>query len=364
VTNEEIMLSVNRIARPVFAALVGAALLAPGAAAQRYTFAGQELTVYNLAGTIRVQGSSGGEIVVNMTKRGADAGKLTVETGKVRGHDAFRVIYPADRIIYRDGRSRWDRTQLHVNSDGTFGDGNEGRQRWGFGNDRVEIASSGRGLEAAADLVVSIPRGRGLTINLAAGDATLENVDGDIRVNVWAADVTTNGTRGSLDLDTGSGEVKITDAEGEITLDSGSGNVTMTRVKGSHLTIDSGSGRVRAETVAVERLNIDSGSGSVDLRGVQAPDIVLDSGSGSVGLELKADVSSVRIDSGSGSVTLGIPESLGAEFEASTGSGGVDFDFPVQILRKSDDFVRVKLGDGHGRISIDSGSGPVRLRKS
>ena len=358
------MSSVNRIAARRFAALVGVALFAHAAAAQRYTFAGQELTVYNLAGTIRVQGSTSGEIVVNLTKRGADAGKLTVETGKVRGHDAFRVIYPSDRIVFRDGRSRWDRTQLQVNSDGTFGDGNEGRQRFGFGNDRVEIVSSGRGLEAAADIIVSVPRGKSLTINLAAGDATLENVDGDIRVNVWAANVTATGTRGSLDLDTGSGEVKVTDAEGDITLDSGSGDVTLTRVKGPHLTIDSGSGRVRAETVDVERLNIDSGSGSVDLRGVQSPDIVLDSGSGSVGLDLKADVSSLRIDSGSGSVTLGIPESLGAELEASTGSGGVDFDFPVQILRKSDDFVRVRLGDGRGHISIDSGSGSVRLRKS
>ncbi len=364
VTNEEIMLSVHRYARPAIAALVGAALFSSVAEPQRYAFSGQELSVYNLAGSIRVQGGTGSEIVVNMTKRGPDASKLTVETGKVRGRDAFRVIYPADRIVFKDGKSRWDRTQLRVTSDGTFGDGDDGRMRFGFGNDRVEITTSGRGLEASADVVVSLPRGRGLTINLAAGDATLENVDGDIRVNVWAADVTTSMTRGSLDLDTGSGEVKVSDAEGDITLDSGSGNVTMTRVKGPHLTVDSGSGRVRGEAVTVDRLNIDSGSGSVDLRGVEAPDIVLDSGSGSVGLDLKGDVSSVKIDAGSGSVTLGIPESLGAELEASTGSGGVDFDFAVQVLRKSDDFVRVKLGDGRGRISIDSGSGSIRLRKS
>lgn len=345
-------------------AAVAIGIAAPAAAAQRYTFSGEELSVYNLVGSIRVQGGSGNEIVVTMTKRGPDASQLTAESGRVRGKDAFRVIYPSDHIVFKDGRSRWDRTQLHVNKDGTFGDSDEGRMRWGFGNDRVEISSSGRGLEAAADLVVSLPRGRGLTINLAAGQATLENVDGDLRVNAWAADVTTNGTKGLLDLDTGSGETKVTDAEGEVTLDSGSGNVTMTRVKGPHLTIDSGSGRVRAEAIVVDRLNIDSGSGSVDLRGVEAPDISVDSGSGSVGIDLKADVSRVSIDSGSGSVTLGIPESLGAELEAETGSGGVDFDFPVQLLRKSDDFVRAKLGDGRGRISIDSGSGAVRLHRN
>jgi hypothetical protein len=61
--------------------------------------------------------------------------------------------------------------------------------------------------------------------------------------------------------------------------------------------------------------------------------------------------------------TIGVPEALGAELDAETGSGGIDFDFPVQILRKGDDFVRAKLGDGRGHITIDSGSGTVRLRK-
>ncbi|MBV6521865.1 MAG: hypothetical protein MNPFHGCM_02009 [Gemmatimonadaceae bacterium] len=345
--------------------LVLASLLpAASAVAQRYTFGGQDLSVYNLVGSIRVQGGAGADIVVNVTRRGPDASKLTVESGRLRGRDALRVIYPAERVVFRDGGSRWERTRLYVNKDGTFGDDGERRMRFGFGDGRIEIASSGRGLDAAADVAVSLPPGRSLTINLAAGKATLENVDGDLRVNVWAADVTTTGTRGRLELDTGSGDVRVSDAEGELTLDSGSGGVTLAGVKGPSLTIDSGSGRVQADAVLVDRLDIDSGSGAIDLRSVQAPDITLDSGSGSVRLDLKADVNRMSIDAGSGDVTIHVPESLGAELEASTASGGVEFDFPVQLLRKANDFVRARIGDGQGRISIDAGSGAIRLRRS
>ncbi|MFN8572961.1 MAG: DUF4097 family beta strand repeat-containing protein [Gemmatimonadaceae bacterium] len=336
-------------------------------AAQRYTLHGNEAAIYNLVGTIRVQGTSTGDIEVNVAKKGDDASKLKVETGTARGRESLRVVYPGDRIVFRGtgSTSRWrnDRTQVHVNEDGTFGDGDRGRDGWFGRGDRVDIVSSGSGLDASADVTVSLPRGRSLRISLAAGDATLENVDGDIDVNVWAANVTTNHTKGMLSLDTGSGETSITDAEGEVMMDAGSGGVTLTRVKGARLTLDSGSGRVRADEIAVEHLSIDSGSGSVDLRAISAPDIVLDSGSGSVGLDLKDDVQTLRIDSGSGSVTINVPESLGAEVEAETGSGGIDFDFPVQVLKRDDDYVRAKLGDGRGRITIDSGSGSVRMRK-
>ncbi|MFN8582224.1 MAG: DUF4097 family beta strand repeat-containing protein [Gemmatimonadaceae bacterium] len=312
---------------PRFRLVVAVAALIPSMplCAQRFTLKGSDAAVYNLVGSIRVQGAASGDIEVSVTRKGDDASKLKVESGVVHGRESVRVIYPSDRIVFRGNGSRrsWSggRTQVHVNDDGTFGD-DRGRGDGWWGRDRVEIVSSGRGLDASADVTVSVPRGKSLRIALAAGDATIDNVDGDLDINVWAADVTTSHTRGELKLDTGSGETSVTDANGDVMLDSGSGGVTLSQVKGSHLTIDSGSGRVRADGIAVERLNIDSGSGSIDLRDVAAPDIVLDSGSGSVGLDLKADVETMRIDSGSGSVSINVPESLGAELEARQGAAG------------------------------------------
>lgn len=335
----------------------------------RQLLKGDRVAIYNLAGSIRVQGGSGSEVSVTVDRKGSDGARLKVETGTIGGRETLRVIYPEDRIVFDGGSEggttrrrwgNWDRTQVDVASDGTFGDD---QGRWGRG-DRVEIVSSGRGFRGYADLVVSVPKGKELEIHLAVGEAVVNNVEGNISVDVHAANVTTTHTKGELSLDTGSGDVNVTDAEGRVILDSGSGGATVTGIKGSELRLDTGSGSFKGSGIDVEELWGDTGSGRVRLTEVRAKVITLDSGSGSVDLELLADVDRLKIDAGSGSVTVGIPESLGASVDIDTGSGGIDVDFPITVTRRDRDALVGKIGDGRGRIQIDSGSGGVRLRRS
>jgi lia operon protein LiaG len=332
--------------------------------AERRTLSGRNVGIYNLVGTLRVEGSSsGGDVSVEVTRRGDDGDRLRIETGQIGGMETLRVIYPEGRIRYTgDGRGRnWlgsSRTTINVHDDGTFGGGGDG-----WRGRRVEI--SGRdGMDIAADLRVTVPRGQRISLYLGAGEATVSNVDGDILVDVQAASITTNGTRGTLSLDTGSGRVEVTDAEGTLEVDTGSGAATLTRIKGDELTLDTGSGSVKGSSIDVGRLNIDTGSGGVGLGGVRARDIVLDTGSGSIDLDLTDDVESLRVDSGSGGITLTVPRNLGAELVAETGSGGVDIDVPFELRRKERGYLSGRLGDGRGRITIDTGSGSVRIRPS
>ncbi len=350
--------------------MVALATLAGGASAQtpeRYTLRGERVAIYNLVGSIRLEGASaaGGTITVEVTKRGNDGARLKVETGEIRGKETLRVIYPERRISFGNNQSaftRWfDRTEIEVREDGTFGDSNTGG-RWSD-RDIYTIAARGGGFEGYADVVVRVPAGREIDIHLGAGDAAVTRVDGIIVVDVHAASVTTNGTKGRLTLDTGAGRVRVSDASGTVFIDSGSGDVEITKVSGDHLTIDSGSGSVTGDGVSVSDMNVDSGSGSIRLRNVTAKEIVLDSGSGSVELDLAADVDMLRADTGSGRFVLHVPESLGAEVTIESGRHGLDVDFPMTITRRNDDYVRGTIGDGKGTIRIDTGSGGVRLRR-
>lgn len=352
--------------RAAFAMAVVGVLLGAGAtvagAQERHALQGQDVAIYNLAGSIRVEGGSGSEVAVEVSRQGADASQLRVETGRIRGRDALRVIFPGDRIVFQQPSrgSRWfseTRTTLTVADDGTFGDLSSSRGR------RVRISTSGSGLEAYADVVVRVPPGRNVALHLAAGEVSVTNVQGNLLVDVHAANVTTRGTRGRLELDTGSGEVEVADAEGELILDSGSGGATLTTVRGASVRLDTGSGSVQARDVTADILRVDTGSGRVSLEGITSPDIVLDSGSGSVDLSLRSDVDNLRIDSGSGRVTVGVPEGLGAMVTVRTGSGGVDFDIPVTLSRSGRRFFSGQLGDGRGRIDVESGSGSIRFRR-
>jgi hypothetical protein len=343
------------------AALLGRA--APAAAqGEQKTLAGDRVAIFNLVGRLRVQPSTGAQVTVDITRGGADAAQLKIETGELRGQNTLRVVYPSDRIVYR-GDERWNssyRTNLHVNADGTFGMGENGRF-WDRGN--VEIRSSGSGLDAYADLTVSVPKGQRIELHLGVGDATITNVEGDIFVDVAAARVEAQHTKGRLTLDTGSGGVTVNDAQGEVSLDTGSGGVNISAVRGTYLRMDTGSGSIRGSDIDVRELDADVGSGGLRLTGVKSPRVTLDAGSGGVELELLADVDDVRIDVGSGGVTLRIPSSLGAEIDVETGSGGIDTEIPVQMTRVERNHLRGTIGDGRGRIRIESGSGRVKLAK-
>jgi len=344
--------------------LVSPLIVAASAGAQTSThqLRGTEVAVYNLAGVVSVEAGSGTEVQIEVTRRGPDASRLRVESGPIRNRETLRVIFPDERVVYRPGTQRgWSdsRTTVRVNEDGTF-DGS-----WdGFRGDRVEIRSDGRGLDASADLRIMVPRGKSLDLNLAVGEATVSNVEGALRIDVHAASITTTGTRGKLDLDTGSGEVRVTGAQGELVLDTGSGGVTLESITGPVLELDSGSGRITARGVEVEELRLDTGSGRVSLRDVKTRELSLDSGSGSVEIDLASDVDRMDVDAGSGSITVGVPPSLGAEVRIETGSGGIDVDVPITMTRSGRRSLEGRLGDGRGRMAIETGSGGVHIRAS
>ncbi|HEU4641783.1 MAG TPA: DUF4097 family beta strand repeat-containing protein [Gemmatimonadaceae bacterium] len=331
--------------------IVPAALAAQGGS--RYTLSGSAVAIYDLAGKVRLEAGSGSDVVVSVDRVGADADKLRVLTGPIGGSTTLRVLFPARRISYpgmRDNSS----TTLRVNEDGTFGDEDDG-------GDRVTITGSGGGLEAGADLRIAVPRGKRVVLHLAVGDAAVANVDGDLTVNVNSADITVNGARGRLRLDGGSGNVRVSDVQAELDVDTGSGSVTVTGAKSDRVRLDTGSGGARVSNVEASRLEIDVGSGSIDASAVRVPDVKLDAGSGSVDVALAGEIRNLDIDAGSGNVTVHVPASVGAELSVETGSGGIRTDLPVQATKLERDALVGKIGDGRGRIHIETGSGGVRL---
>ena len=353
---------VSRLAVPAAAFGTLLASLQAGVAQQseRYTIAGDNIAIYNLVGVMRVAAGSGSEVVVELTRGGADAGRLRVERGAIRGRETLRVIYPDDAIVYRDEHG--GSTSLEVRDDGTFGDSHG---RHGSGGRRVRISGSGRGLEARADLRVAIPAGKRVALYLAVGQAFVANVNADLRVDVAAANVTADHTQGSLDIDTGSGDVRVSDAEGDVTLDTGSGNVIVRGVRGGAVNLDTGSGNVSAERITADALNVDTGSGDVTASGIQSGDVTVDTGSGSVRLDLLSDIASLAVDTGSGDVTIRIPADFGAQVDIETGSGGIELrGVTLRTTRLQSDHLVGEIGDGRGAVRISTGSGGVTFQRN
>ena len=341
------------------------------AQAERRVLSGDRIAIYNLAGKLRVESGGGSDVVVEVMRGGRDGDRLRLEQGTIRGYETLRVMYPSDRIVYPElGRN--NRNTISVREDGTWGNELSRGERRERGErdsrdysdrerNRVEISSSGSGLEAYADLRVLVPRGQRIVIHNAAGDARITMVDADLAVEVASSTISADRTRGRLSLDTGSGSVSVTDAQGDIDLDTGSGGVTITGVKGGSLKMDTGSGSIRGGDIDVSDLKADVGSGGVHLDRVRASRVDVDAGSGGTELELLSTVDELKVDAGSGGVTVRLPASLSANVDLETGSGGIDTDFSVQVTKMERHHIVGRIGDGRGRIRIEAGSGQVRL---
>ncbi len=332
---------------------------APAQQGEQYTLDGADVAIYNMAGSLTVEPGTGA-VSVDLVRGGADAARLNIERGEVDGRETLRVVYPAESITYA-GIERGSSTTLRVHDDGTFGEGDWHDRR---GGRKVRVAGEGDGLRAHADLKVRMPAGQRLSLYLAVGKVSIANVNGELLVDGHSAPVTASGTKGTLVLDVGSGPVRVSGATGSLSVDTGSGDVEVSGFSGGELSIDTGSGGVIGSELRAGVIKIDTGSGDIELTAVTSPVLTLETGSGRVGAELRGPVRELAVETGSGDVSVRAPASLAAEVELETASGGIDTDFPLQVTRHSRDHVVGRIGDGTGRVAIETGSGDVQLLRN
>lgn len=388
-----------RIAMLVPISLAAALLLTAGAApaaehrettSRQFDAApGLVVELENLAGEIAITGGGGGgqvSIDATVTARAdsdAEARKLaaglTVDFERRGDRLIVRALYPVDRY-----------TTYHYPLPSAVGSGlsgllgNGSRTSTRYQGKKVTIVSRPKGgaVTLFADFELRLPAGVGADVENAAGDITATGVEGPLACDSGSGDIRASDGDGRLEADTGSGDVEVTDYRGDVGADTGSGDVRITRVTGS-VSADTGSGDVEIEDIEGGVIEADTGSGGVRLASVRG-EIEADTGSGEVegrdlvatgslradtgsgGVSLQGDFSQVdeiEIDAGSGGVTLDGSSFPPMDIEISTGSGGIEVDLPgLEILVREKDQLEARYQGGGARLTIDTGSGRVRVR--
>lgn len=332
--------------------------------ADSYRLRGASVAVHNIAGRTEIVRGDGESVRVEVTRRGADASRLSVATGVLDGRQTLRVVYPEDRVVYPEGSGgadlpgflRWfgvdSESQVEVREDGRLGE--DGRE--------VEVVASGEGLRAWADLRIHVPAGQQLSLRAGVGRVSVRDVEGTVAVDLGSGPVEARGVRGTARLTTGSGSVRAASVEGELGADTGSGGVDLRDVSGDRIRVETGSGSVDGEDLSADRVTVNTGSGGIDLARVRARRLSLDTGSGSVELELLSDLDRGMIDTGSGGVEVTVPGDFGARLELDTGSGGIDVELAARDVRRDDDRWTGVVGDGRGSLEVNTGSGSIEVR--
>jgi hypothetical protein len=348
------------------AAVPAAAKQSRGAPPGRHVLEGSEVSIYNIAGELRVVEGTGPSVQVEVTPGGRDGSRLTVGETKEKGMPVLRVLYPEDRIVYADFGSG---PPNGVSSSSYFG----------YGGRRIHVSGRGPGLDAHADIRVLVPRGKRVHLHLAVGRAWISEVQGEISfegasssvqaerlagafsASVGSGDIRVTRSKAVIAAETGSGDIVISEVDGNLSVDAGSGNIELRRVGAERIAADAGSGSIKGSDIQVSSMSADCGSGEIDLDGTSAGRLALDAGSGSIHVRLTKNIDELTIGAGSGSVRLEAPGDLSARFRIECPKRQLHIDFPTEVTRGDDDETVGTIGSGKGRIHIDAGSGRVDL---
>jgi DUF4097 and DUF4098 domain-containing protein YvlB len=182
------------------------------------------------------------------------------------------------------------------------------------------------------ELEVRFPRSHGLAI-----DWGQRRVDIDIRMP----------REGKVNLRTSDGKIEIGGLKGDMDLRTGDGSEILDAVDGK-LRATTGDGHIRANG-RFDELDLKTGDGHVEVR----------AGAGS------SLAAGWRLETGDGNVTLEIPGDMAADLDLHTSDGHIDLDMPVTTEGKiREGEVRGKLNGGGNLVTIRTGDGSIRLRKS
>jgi hypothetical protein len=183
-----------------------------------------------------------------------------------------------------------------------------------------------RNARPRATVVITVPAGCPVTLNLVSADAVVSGLSARTVVKTGAGNVTIDGVTGDVDATTVSGEIEAQGLRGSVRFNSVSGALSLA---GGMLD------RLAAKTVSAK----------------VTADIALNTGS------------QVQVATVAGEVALRLPAATSAEVTLTSATGRVDSAFPEleSGMRGVARSMTGRLGEGAGKLSVSTVSGNVTL---
>ncbi|MEZ5319900.1 MAG: DUF4097 family beta strand repeat-containing protein [Vicinamibacterales bacterium] len=271
---------------------------------------GDRLELRNVSGTIRVEGTSGREATIDVTRR-------------------------AQGRTDADARQALERTEVQIS------------RRDGV----VTVEAPMRRSDAAGvsvDYVVRVPARTGVTINSVAGAVDVRGVRGGLTIETAAGSVSVTDAANVTSVKTLTGTLQLRDvtSDGRLEVGTLAGALTLERVKARQLVADTVQGSFRATGIEAGGAKVTTVAGEIHFAGPLARG------------------GRYEFHSHNGAVTLELSGS-GFELNASTFNGQVDVapDLRLQVTSRDRGRVRGVSGDGGAVVVATTFTGGVTIRR-
>jgi DUF4097 and DUF4098 domain-containing protein YvlB len=282
-----------------------------------------QVAIENVSGAISVTAGSGDEVTIDAVKR-------------ARGDRSQLGLVD---VVIEDRPGRVDVRTVY--------------QRGGF-PDRFF-----RDNNVSVDYTVVVPDGASVDLKSISGEVKVTGVKGGVRVESISGAVTATGTPRVELAKTVSGAIELSGVtfDGDLTASSISGSIRANGLKARSFDVSTVSGEVQLRDATVERLNARSISGAIEYSGAIAKN------------------GRYEVNAHSGGIRLTLAGSTGFELDATSFSGGIRSDFPLQVggdqnpdirtrgRRGPGDSIHATFGDGSAKLTLRSFSGSIVIGK-
>ncbi len=283
-------------------------------------------------------------------------GQALADTPIRLSHDASPTAHVTiSNIAGSVNVTAWDRNEVQVG--GQLGEGAKPLSITGSNGDltiKVEpqggsgwLNWGGRNRMAPTTLELHVPKAASLDVEVVSAPLVVDGIDGgDIKVNTVSGKARINARTPSLKVDSVSGGIELAGHAEQAELQTVSGEI-LAPALGSDVKLQTISGRIQVAGGPWRKLTLSTVSGDVQLSGGLAAD------------------GNLSIDSMSGDVQLQLPADTSGTLHASSFSGDLrsDFGTPKEPEHGPGSSLDVRLGDGRGKISIETFSGDLRVKK-
>lgn len=207
---------------------------------------------------------------------------------------------------------------------------------------------------------VEVPRNTEVSSSSISGSQSVRNVAGPVRAESVSGSVRAQGIAHEVRLSSTSGTVEAQNCGDDVHATSISGRATVSNAKGDVLA-HSVSGDVQVDNPG-GRVDADSSSGSIDVRGAIA-DVKAHSGAGHLSVQGNPSGNSFwELKTVSGSVHIAVPSNANFHFSAGAVSGEIRAQIPIVIEEQGKHSLRAHIGDGGGRVEINTVSGDIEVQ--
>lgn len=294
-------------------------------------------------GTVDRAFSVNGPVRLELTNGSGDSKVVVGSSGEVRIHAEFRV------------RS-WSENSAQKRA-------NEMRMNPPFSQEGNLIRVGGTGLHTSAvvfNYSITVPPETEIHAVSGSGNIAVTGVNGPVSSTTGSANISLSNVAGDVQAHSGSGTISLASIQGQVHATTGSGDIAIASVHGD-VRIQTGSGVIRIASPA-GAVVASTGSGSMSVADAME-DLRLRSGSGNIAVTGDPQGGTYwDFHTSSGNVALQVTPKASFRFYAKTNSGDIDAAIPVVMEGTAGKHaLRARIGDGKGRVEVETSSGNVAL---